>query len=142
MTTAPTDRTALLVDDEDQLLRLMTRVLEKEGVRVLAARDAGEARALFSAHESEIDLLVLDVTLPGGEGAEVLLPEFVARRPTARFVVASGDDPPPALAAELQRIGGHFLRKPFVPKQLIRLVHELSAKPAAAGRASIAPGPG
>ena len=54
MTTARTERTALIVDDEDQLLRLMTRVLEKEGARVLAAKDAEEARELFTAHENEI----------------------------------------------------------------------------------------
>ncbi|MGB0617965.1 MAG: response regulator [Myxococcota bacterium] len=124
MTTARPERTALIVDDEDQLLRLQTRILEKEGVQVLAAKDATEARALFSAHESEIDLLVLDVTLPGGDGAEQLLPEFAARRPSACFIVASGDDPPQALRVELTRIGGHFLRKPFVPKELIRLLQE------------------
>ena len=82
MTTARPERTALIVDDEDQLLRLQTRILEKEGVHVLAAKDATEARALFSAHELEIDLLVLDVMLPGGDGAEQLLPEFAARRPS------------------------------------------------------------
>ncbi|MEM9175700.1 MAG: response regulator [Myxococcota bacterium] len=142
MTTAGTDRTALIVDDEDQLLRLMTRVLEKAGARVLAARDATEARALFAAHASEIDLLILDVTLPGGDGAEALLPEFVAQRPSARFIVASGDDPPTALLADLQRIGGHFLRKPFVPKELIRLVQDFAAPAPPPSRGSVAPGPG
>lgn len=124
MTTAPPDRTALIVDDEDTLLRLMTRVLEKENVRVLPAKDAETARAVFAAHGGEIDLLVLDVTLPDGDGAEILLPEFLARRPTVRVVVASGDEPPQALADELTRIGGDFLRKPFSPKELIRLLQE------------------
>lgn len=127
MTTAPPDRTALIVDDEDPLLRLMTRVLEKESWRVLAARDAASARALFTTHEHEIDLLVLDVTLPDGDGAETLLPEFIARRPSLRVIVASGDEPPEALEAELTRVGGHFLRKPFAPKELVRLVHEAGA---------------
>ena len=142
MTTAPPDRTALIVDDEDQLLRLMTRVLEREQVRVLTAKDGTEARALFSAHENEIDLLVLDVSLPDGDGAERLLPEFLARRPAARFIVASGDEPPVGLAAELTRIGGHFLRKPFVPKELIRLLQETASTAPSLGRAPVAPGPG
>lgn len=124
MTTAQPDQTVLIVDDEDTILRLMTRALEKENVRVLAAPDAASARALFAAHEGEIDLVVLDVTLADGDGAETLLPEIVARRPKVRVVVASGDEPPEAVAAELPRIGGHFLRKPFVPKELIRLVRE------------------
>ena len=141
MTTAPPDRTALIVDDEDQLLRLMTRVLEREQVRVLTAKDGTEARALFSAHENEIDLLVLDVSLPDGDGAERLLPEFLARRPAARFIVASGDEPPVGLAAELTRIGGHFLRKPFVPKELIRLVRESAPAPSGRPDTAVPPGP-
>ncbi len=122
MTTAEPARTALIVDDEDQLRRLMSRVLEKAGIRALVAESASEARSLFETHESEIDLLLLDVTLPDGEGAEQLLPEFVARRPTVVAIVTSGDEPPTALAEELTRIGGSFLRKPFVPKELLRLV--------------------
>ncbi len=141
MTTAPPDRTALIVDDEDSLLRLMTRVLEKENVRVLTAEDAASARALFSTHEGEIDLLVLDVTLPGGDGAETLLPEFVARRPTVRVIVASGDELPQPLEAELTRVGGHFLRKPFVPKELIRLVREAGASAPARSSQPVAAGP-
>jgi DNA-binding NtrC family response regulator len=141
MTTAPPERTALIVDDEDTLLRLMTRVLEKENVRVLAAQDAASARALFDAHEGEIDLLVLDVMLPDGDGAETLLPEFVARRPTVRVVVASGDEPPEAVTAELTRIGGHFLRKPFAPKDLIRLVREASPSALPRSSAPAATGP-
>ena len=132
--------TALIVDDEDQLLRLMTRLLEKAGIRVLAAQDADEGRALFAAHASEIDLLVLDVTLPGGDGAEQLMPEFLAHEPMVHVIVASGDEPPDELAAELRRIGGHFLRKPFVPKQLLRLIDDLKAK--TAPRSPVAPAPG
>jgi len=122
MTTAETARTALIVDDEDQLRRLMSRVLSKAGIRPLLAESASEARALFETHESEIDLLLLDVTLSDGDGAEQLLPEFVARRPAALAIVMSGDEPSTALADELKRIGGAFLRKPFVPNELLRLV--------------------
>ena len=122
MTTAETARTALIVDDEDQLRRLMSRVLSKAGIRTLLAESASEARALFETYESEIDLLLLDVTLRDGDGAEQLLPEFVARKPAAIAIVTSGDEPPTALAEELKRIGGAFLRKPFVPKELLRLV--------------------
>ena len=131
--TAQPDQTVLIVDDEETILRLMTRALEKENVRVLAAPDTASARALFAAHEGEIVLVVLDVTLADGDGAETLLPEFVARRPKVRVVVASGGEPPEAVTAELTRIDGHFLRKPFLPKQLIRLVRE-----AAPPRSSVA----
>ena len=98
------------------------------------AQDEGrfeEARALFDAHASEIDMMLLDVTMPHGEGAEQLLPEFVARRPGAIAIVTSGDDLPPGLEAELERVRGVFLRKPFVPNELLRLVEEGKAEDSA-----------
>lgn len=131
MTTAASERTALIVDDEDQIRRLVGRVLERAGIRTLDAESAQEARALFDAHASEIDMMLLDVTMPHGEGAEQLLPEFVARRPGAIAIVTSGDDLPPGLEAELERVRGVFLRKPFVPNELLRLVEEGRAEDSA-----------
>jgi DNA-binding NtrC family response regulator len=117
-------RTVLVVDDEDQLLRLMTRLIERTGRPVLAAANAAEARALFQKHVGEIGLVLLDVTMPGGDGAEKLLPEFSAARPDLQVVVTSGDAMPPSLEEELERVGGSFLRKPFVPKTLLALLVE------------------
>ena len=115
-------RTVLVVDDEDQLLRLMKRLIERTGRPVLAAANADEARALFKKHVGDIDLVLLDVTMPGGDGAEKLLPEFSAARPDLQVVVTSGDAMPPSLEEELERVGGSFLRKPFVPKTLLGLL--------------------
>jgi len=119
-------RTVLVVDDEGQLLRLMTRLIERTGRPVLAAANAAEARALFKKHVGEIGLVLLDVTMPDGDGAEKLLPEFSAARPDLQVVVTSGDIMPASLEEELKRVGGSFLRKPFVPKVLLALLVEKS----------------
>ena len=68
--------------------------------QVLAAKDATEARALFSAHEPEIDLLVLDVTLPGGDGAEPCCPSsrLVGPAPVSSSRVATSRRSPPCRA--------------------------------------------
>ena len=121
-------RTVLVVDDEDLLLRLMTRLIERTGRPVLAAGNAAEARALFHKHVGEIGLVLLDVTMPGGDGAEKLLPEFSAARPDLRVVVTSGDAMPASLEEELERVGGSFLRKPFVPKTLLALLVEQASE--------------
>ncbi len=115
-------RTALLVDDEEQLLRLMTRILERAGVRVLCAANADEARRLFRENTDEIEIALLDVLMPGGGGAAVLLPEFLTERPELDIVLTSGDALPETLEIELGRIGGRFLRKPFVSKSLLRIL--------------------
>jgi hypothetical protein len=93
-------RTALVVDDEDQLLRLMTRVIERAGHRVHAAATGEAARRLFREHEPEI--VLLDVVMPDGDGAESLLPE--------------------SLEVLLGSIGGDFLCRPFPPRSLLRLL--------------------
>lgn len=128
----------LVVDDEPPLLRLMTRLVERAGRRPLAAATGAEARALFSTHQDEIVAVLLDVSMPDDDGAERLMPEFLALKPALRIIVTSGDQPPKALEAELTRVGATFLRKPFPPQSLLRLLGD--AKPADSSP-SVAPGP-
>jgi DNA-binding response OmpR family regulator len=61
--------TILLVDDEDSVQKLLTYPLEREGFRVIQARDGTEALERFGA--DEVDLIVLDLMLPRLDGLEV-----------------------------------------------------------------------
>jgi CheY-like chemotaxis protein len=119
-------RTALIVDDEEQLLRLIARVVAQGGYQTWTARDGVEALRLFREHTAEIDLLLLDVFHPPGAGAADLLPELLAEKPDLDVILTSGD----ALSEELDRaltaIGGRFLRKPFAPKALLRMLDDAS----------------
>ncbi len=65
----PDSSTILLVDDEDSVQSLLTYPLERDGFRVVSARDGEEALRLFAAEE--IDLVVLDIMLPKLDGLEV-----------------------------------------------------------------------
>ena len=70
MLTAMADTsTILLVDDEDSVQKLLTYPLERDGFRVVAARDGEEALRRFA--EESIDLVVLDLMLPKLDGLEV-----------------------------------------------------------------------
>jgi len=60
----------LIVDDEQEILDLLTFNLRREGYETLAVAD-GEA-ALIQAHAARPDLIILDVMLPGKDGWEVL----------------------------------------------------------------------
>jgi PAS domain S-box-containing protein len=64
-------QTILFVDDEEMLRSLSKRALEQFGYRVLLAADGVEAVRLYREHEREIDLVVLDLSMPrkGGEDA-------------------------------------------------------------------------
>src|SRR6188508_3744433 len=61
--------TILLVDDEDSIQALLTYPLERDGYRVVQARDGDEALRRFG--EEPIDLVVLDIMLPKVDGLEV-----------------------------------------------------------------------
>jgi DNA-binding response OmpR family regulator len=61
--------TILLVDDEEAVQKLLTYPLERDGYRVVQARDGEEALRRFS--EESVDLVVLDVMLPKLDGLEV-----------------------------------------------------------------------
>ena len=61
--------TILLVDDEDSIQALLTYPLERDGYRVVQARNGDEALQRFA--EEEVDLVVLDIMLPRVDGLEV-----------------------------------------------------------------------
>ena len=65
----PDSSTVLLVDDEESVQKLLTYPLEREGFRVVQARDGEEALRRFA--EERVDLVVLDVMLPRVDGLEV-----------------------------------------------------------------------
>jgi DNA-binding response OmpR family regulator len=65
----PDSSTILLVDDEDSVQSLLTYPLERDGFRVVSARDGEEALRLFAGEQ--IDLVVLDIMLPKLDGLEV-----------------------------------------------------------------------
>jgi len=65
----PDSSTILLVDDEDSVQKLLTYPLERDGFRVVSARDGEEALRLFS--KEPVDLVVLDIMLPKLDGLEV-----------------------------------------------------------------------
>jgi len=61
----------LVVDDETHQRARMRRLLRKIGYEVIGARDYAEASALYQRRHDEIDMLVIDVSLPGYYGCEL-----------------------------------------------------------------------
>ena len=63
----------VLVADDDVLVRtVLSRMLDRLGCRVLLAQDGNEAISLFEAHDSQVDLLLIDMRMPGADGTEVV----------------------------------------------------------------------
>jgi len=111
----------LVIDDEDAARALLHVVLEHLGYRVLLARGALEALDVFVRQSQEVDLVILDLTMPGMSGAHVL-PKLRAIRSEVPIVVSSGY----SKAEAVQQCGpwpaDGFLPKPFNLAQLAEAV--------------------
>jgi two-component system cell cycle sensor histidine kinase/response regulator CckA len=109
----------LVVDDEDLVRTLAGSVLERAGFQVLTAADGEEALAVYRARASEIDLVLLDFTMPKMTGLQVLR-QLRRIDPDVRVVVSSGHTVYTD-GERLQAAGARaFLAKPYAPDELIR----------------------
>jgi CheY-like chemotaxis protein len=114
----------LVVEDEPSLLRAVSKLLRHRGFSVIQASDGAVALELIRTCERRIDAMLLDATLPGASGREVL-EEAERRRPDLVTILTS--------AYSHESIGSnftglraeHFIRKPFRIDDLVSLLHTL-----------------
>jgi two-component system cell cycle sensor histidine kinase/response regulator CckA len=110
--------TILVVEDEDLLRLAVAKTLRKRGFTVVEASDGSAAMNLIRANTESIDLLLLDVTLPGLSSREVL-EETRGLRPdlTVALTSAYGKETVDATFAGLGV--RHFIQKPFQLDDLV-----------------------
>ena len=114
----------LVVDDEKMVRSLARRVLEKFGFRVMTADDGLRALEIFRPHAAEIVAVLLDVTMPNLDGAETFR-EMRSLRPDIRVILSSGYDQREAMSKVASEELAGFLRKPYLPMDLIDRVREV-----------------
>jgi DNA-binding response OmpR family regulator len=123
----PDPATILLVDDEESVQKLLTYPLERDGYRVVQARDGNEALARFDAEP--VDLVVLDVMLPRLDGLEVCR-RLRARSAVPIVMLTARDD-------ELDKVVGlelgadDYITKPFSIREFRSRVRALLRRAAA-----------
>lgn len=119
-------RTVLLVEDEEIVCDIGEKMLRRLGYAVLTARSGEEALALFAEGHREIDLVILDLIMPGITGAEVY-ERLRAIRPDVPVLLSSGFSLD-GQAMELLRRGCRgFIQKPFSLDQLRTKIQEITA---------------
>ena len=114
--------TILLVEDEDGVRVLAERVLSRAGYRVLTASRGSDALAIASRHGGAIELLLTDVVMPQMTGPE-LARRLAELRPMMRVLFMSGHSED-AVALHGRLGGAGFVRKPFEPDDIVRIVRE------------------
>lgn len=94
-------RTIMVMDDEADVRDLFKINLERLGCNILEARDGDEAVTLYQQSLEEgqaIDVVIVDISIPGGLGGKEVSEKIRALNPHARLIVASGDSSSPEMA--------------------------------------------
>jgi CheY-like chemotaxis protein len=117
------------VDDEAMIRELGRTVLTRGGFRVLTAEDGAEAVEVFERLRDDIDLVILDVTMPRMSGRDAFR-RMAEIDPGARIMFSTGysaDD-----LAEVEGAAG-LLTKPYRPQELLAAVRLALAAPQPVG---------
>ncbi|GAB0119368.1 DNA-binding response regulator [Acidisoma sp. 7E03] len=129
----------LVVDDDERLRRLLVRYLTDHGFRVTAAADAAEARA--SLRSLRPDLMILDVTMPGETGLELV--DDLRRRgdPELPVLLLTARGAPEDRIAGFEAGADDYLGKPFDPYELVLRARALLRRAGAVATAAADAGP-
>lgn len=128
MTTSAAPR-VLVVDDDGALRHAITALLEQAGYQTDQASDGAEA--LRKLQQQRVDLLLLDIGLPGMSGLEVLAETRTQAAPP-RVVMMTADDTPETLLRSFRAQAYRFIRKPFAPRRIVEIANDaLAASPIA-----------
>lgn len=104
--------TLLVVDDEPVVRRTVTKMLEHLGYTVLEAANGEEAIARFRKDRDRIDLVILDMTMPGLDGGETF-DRLQALDADVKVLLASGYSLQGKAEAIIKRGCGGFIQKPY-----------------------------
>jgi PAS domain S-box-containing protein len=111
--------TILLVEDNDQVRRMARLMLESVGYRTVVASNGSEALQSYTRHRQDIEVVVMDVMMPGVNGDAVML-EMRRQNPRLPVLLTSGYDHP-ALTGDLI----DFIKKPYSARRLREQVRTL-----------------
>jgi signal transduction histidine kinase/CheY-like chemotaxis protein len=116
--------TVFLVEDEQNMLFLLEKILSRHGYKVLKASDGETALAIYQNQKETIDVVLLDIGLPKIGGRDVLS-QMKESNPNIKIVVTSGYLDPELEAKSYEAGIKHFLRKPYTPDQVIKIMHSV-----------------
>jgi DNA-binding response OmpR family regulator len=116
---------ALIVDDDHILADLLAFTLRREGFEPLLAFDAAGAMMLF--HKQLVDIIILDVNLPGGSGLEngFDICQAIRQESSVPIILLTVRDEEADVVKGLELGADDYVLKPFSPRQLVARVNSL-----------------
>ena len=110
--------TLLLIDDEEVVRDMVAEVLGHEGMHVLCAADGARGVTLFAQRRAEIDVVLLDLSMPGLSGEETFR-RLCEIDPGVCVILSSGYDHVEAMRRFGEGGPAGFIQKPYQPVELL-----------------------
>ncbi|MBN2441810.1 MAG: response regulator [Spirochaetales bacterium] len=111
----------LIMDDEVLVRDVARKMLERLGYKVTEAHDGKEVIRIFTEslpHQNKFDLVIMDLTIPGGLGGDVTIKELRKINPEVKVIVASGYSNHPIMT-DYKKFGfDGIVEKPFKLNEL------------------------
>ncbi|MBW1796120.1 MAG: response regulator [Deltaproteobacteria bacterium] len=117
----------LIMDDEEIVRDVASGMLEHIGYEVEVAKDGAEAIALYEqAQESQVpfDVVILDLTVPGGMGGKETIEKLIELDPQAKAIVSSGYSTDPVMSDFREYGFSSVVSKPYKIEELREALHK------------------
>lgn len=118
-------KTILLVDDEVNLVQMVTDILDAEGFKVLAATDVNECMKILK--KNKVDLVLLDIMMPKVDGW--MVHRKIKENPSLKdipiiILTAKTNTIDRNIGLEIAKVDD-YITKPFIPEDLVNRVNEI-----------------
>ena len=119
------DETILVIDDEEDIRKLLSRILRRYNYQVLVGVDGQDGLEIYKRERPRINLVLLDLMMPRKSGREVL-DEMLSLDPGAKVVVSTG-----IADEDLRRVGAReVITKPYQEIEILRTLRRVLDEPA------------
>ncbi len=115
--------TILIAEDNDVLRKMTISVLESYGYRVIPAADGEEALSAFRANKASIDLVILDLIMPGRRGFDVY--RKIEEEAPMKVLFVTGYSEDEVERGEIRGRGLPLLSKPYTPYTFLRQIRKV-----------------
>jgi PAS domain S-box-containing protein len=119
----------LVVDDEDSILKVARKMLERYGYQVMTAVHGADAVAVYAQHRDKISVVLTDMAMPVMDGPATII-ALKAMNPQIKIIGSSGHASNDGVAKALGAGVKHFIPKPYTAEKLLALLAQVVNEPA------------
>lgn len=119
----------MIIDDDDLVLKIVAKLLQKEGYTVLSGSNGRDAMHIIQQTKEKINLIITDIMMPYSSGFEVI--STLKKDPQYQhipviIITSNGNE---SAITEAYKLGVEdFLKKPLLPKELLARVKKVFSK--------------